>query len=211
MQKDILLNWAHQHVEYVTSIWTNDRLRIHTAATWFSFQISNIALRPTSEKKNRKPNGTPFKQSCKSWKMTHCAAGHMMPEQHTGTRRQPNTHTATLIHTHARPHICMTICRTFETNTLNEATVGRTPSSVLRNPIKVQKDIKSFSPFNKVDLFVVWLNSWILDSTVISCFQSRISKTEHSIHNDKFPFCYLPFPCKLRETESRVEPFPFYV
>lgn len=123
----------------------------------------------------------------------------------TGTRRQTNTPTATLIqtqtHTHAQPHICMCICRTFATNTLNEATVGRTPSPVLRNPIKFQKDIKSFSPFNKVHLLVVYLNTCILDNTVISWFQSRISKIYHSFHNDKFPFCYLPLPWMPGENE----------
>lgn len=87
-------------------------------------------------------------------------------EAHTDRLAPTLIHTQT--HTHAQPHICMSICRTFATNTLNEATVGRTPSAVLRNPIKVQKDIKSFSPFNKVDLFVVCAKSCLLDSTVIS-------------------------------------------
>lgn len=133
--------------------------------------------------------------SLRSWPHDARAAHrHTQTDKHQHSHTYSHTRTATYLHDYL-PN--------FWTNTLNEATVGRTPSSVLRNPIKVQKDIKSFSPFNKVDLFVVWLNSWILDSTVISCFQSRISKTEHSIHNDKFPFCYLPFPCKLRENETQ--------
>lgn len=85
-------------------------------------------------------------------------------EAHTDRQAPTQPH----LFTHSQPHICMCICRTFATHTLNEASVGRTPSAVLRNPIKVQKDIKSFSPFNKVDLFVVCAKFCLLDSTVIS-------------------------------------------
>lgn len=155
-KKDILLNWAHQHVENITT------LRVFEQITDSGYTLRQhdfpFKYRTLRWKKNlRKPNGTPFKRGCKSWKMTHCAAGHMMPEQHkhTQTDSHPYTHTHTLAHVSA----CIST-ELLQTNALNEATVGTAVPVLSREiPLNAKQILKAFPLFERIDLFVFWPNT----------------------------------------------------
>lgn len=139
-----------------TSIWTNYRLWIHAAATWFSFQISNIALKKKSPKAKWDAIQTRLQimknDSLRSW-------------PHDARAAQTHADRLTPAHSHTSTRICMYFYRTFANERSKWSDCWyRSASSVPRNPIKCQTDIKSFSPFRK-DRFVCFLTEHLQHGT----------------------------------------------